>query len=212
MSPWIPFALSVILISAGLGGLYYYNDLETKKIKASLLKTNDFVMGLDKRVAILEDKLTKSDANADNAGSSITGKLINLENRLNTAEKSVAKNNKGMSWNSNRIGKQNTSMETLETSVNEMEDSVTEVSASVDTQKRTVSSNTIEIQALADKVGTSVSTVNGMDKRVSTNTQSIEAIDAHRGRLGSAIQKVQGDTARLLRLYQKDNPSAKRVH
>ena len=51
-----------------------------------------------------------------------------------------------------------------------------------------------------------------MDKRVSTNTQSIEAIDAHRGRLGSAIQKVQGDTARLIRLYQKDNPSAKRVH
>lgn len=208
VSPWVPFAVSVVLLISGLGGLFYYTDLELKKIHGSQLKTNDYVMGLNKRLTHLEDKISQTDADLSQSGSSITGKLINFESRLNQAEKSVAKNVKSVGWNSSRIGKQVTTLETMEADVDDM-------NVSVSTQQKTVSSNTIQIQALSEKLGASGNInakVTDIGKRVDSNSQSIDTIDAHRSRLGSAIQKVQGDTARLIRLYEKDNPSAKRVH
>lgn len=200
-SPWVPFSFAIVLILATAGGLFYYMDMQFKSVKntleTKLLKTNDFVVAMDKRLKKIEDSISASDADADAQGSSLTSKMLNLESRLATAEKNVG-------WNSSRVAKQVDSITTMESSVSSM-------SATVNSQASKVSANTTRIEELANK-DTGAAAVAELSKKVEANGQAIETIDAHRSRLSSAIQTVQSDTARLIRLYEKDNPSAKRVH
>lgn len=199
-SPWIPFVISFFLIAGAAGGLFYYMDMQFKNLEGKLLKTNDFVINMDKRLKSIEDTIADSDAQAEQAGSSLTSKMLNLESRMSKAEK-------GIGWNSSRIGKQESTMESLNSSVSN-------VSSSMNAQASKISGNTSKIAELNSKFDT----LSGQDPtaalsaQVQSNQQAIETIDAHRSRMSSAIQQVQSDVARLIRLYEKDNPSAKRVH
>lgn len=216
-SPWIPFIVSIVLIAVTAGGLFFYMDEQFKKIEASILKTNDFVLDMNQRLKKIEGDITASDAEAEQAGSSLTSKVMNLESRLAEAEKSV-------SWNSSRTTKQIADIEAMQATVNQASDSikgmqstVNQLSDSINSQASKVSSNTIKIAEQADKITALANKEDGsaavtaLTQKVETNTQAIQTIDAHRTRLSEAIQKVQADTARLIRLYEKDNPTATRV-
>jgi len=217
LSPWIPFIVSFVLIAVTAAGLFFYMDEQFKKMEASLLKTNDFVLDMNQRLKKIEGDITASDAEAEQAGSSLTSKVMNLESRLAETEKSV-------SWNSSRITKQITDSEGIQTTVNQVSNNMKEVqstlnqlSENVSSQASKVSNNTIKIAEQADKIAALTNKEDGsaaltaLTQKVETNTQAIGTIDAHRTRLSEAIQKVQADTARLIRLYEKDNPTATRV-
>lgn len=199
-SPWIPFVISFLLIAGAAGGLFYYMDMQFKNLEGKLLKTNDFVINMDKRLKTIEDNIAASDAEAEEAGSSLTSKVMNLEARMVKAEK-------GIGWNSSRIGKQESTMESLNSSVRD-------VNSSMNAQASKISGNTSKIAELNSKFDTlsGEDPTAALSAQVHSNQQAIETIDAHRSRMSSAIQQVQSDVARLIRLYEKDNPSAKRVH
>lgn len=195
-SPWIPFMISFVLIAGAAGGLFYYMDEQFKKIEASILKTNDFVLDMNQRLKKIEGDIAASDAQANQEGSSLTSKMMNLESRLTSAEKNIG-------WNSSRVSKQVTDIENMQATVND-------VSANVSSQSSKISANTAKITELANKEDGSAAVVE-LSQKIESNSQAIQTIDAHRTRLSDAIQKVQSDTARLIRLYEKDNPTAKRV-
>lgn len=195
-SPWIPFMISFVLIAGSAAGLFYYMDEQFKKIEASILKTNDFVLDMNQRLKKIEGDIAASDAQADQAGSSLTSKMMNLESRVSAAEKSIG-------WNSSRVSKQVTDIESMQTSVSD-------VNTSVNKQSDKISDNSAKIAELSNKEDSSAA-ITELNQKVESNAQAIQTIDAHRTRLSDAIQKVQSDTARLIRLYEKDNPSAKRV-
>jgi len=195
-SPWVPFIISFLLIAGSAGGLFYYMDEQFKKIEASILKTNDFVLDMNQRLKKIEGDIAASDAEADQEGSSLTSKMLNLESRVSKAEKNVG-------WNSSRISKQITDIENMQSTVDQ-------VSSSVSSQSSKISANTAKIAELANKEDGSAA-VTALGQQIEANKQAIDTIDAHRTRLSAAIQKVQSDTARLIRLYEKDNPTAKRV-
>ncbi len=199
-SPWIPFSVSVVLLAATAGGLFYYMDQQIKSlqgIETKLLKTNEFVLAMDKRLKKIEDSIASSDAEAEAAGSSLTSKMLNLESRMSEAEK-------GIGWNSSRINKQTTSVETIETRLSEL-------SSSVNSQSSKITENSNKIAQLSNQENPAEALTAQLSEQVESNRQAIETMDAHRSRMSSAIQKVQADVARLIRLYEKDNPSAKRV-
>jgi chromosome segregation ATPase len=190
-SPWIPFAISLLLLLACVGGLFFYIDTQFKSLESKLLKTNDFVIAMDKRLKNIEGTINSS----NNEDASMGAKLLNLESRVSKAEKSVG-------WNASRIEKQITATE-------EVQSSVSGVSSKVNSQGSNISTNTTKIAELEQ--ATSQDPSAALAEKVQTNTRAIETIDAHRSRMSSAIQKVQSDVARLIRLYEKDNPTAKRV-
>ncbi len=195
-SPWVPFSIAFILILGVAGGLFFYMDMQFKNLEGKLLKTNDFVIKMDERLKKIEGSIADSDAQAQAEGSSLTSRLISLESR-------VSKLNKEAQWNSSRIDKQ-------EGAVDEVKSSVSSVTSSVQAQSSKISSNTFEIQALKQNSGPSPDVTNLVSK-VEANAQAIDTIDAHRSRMSSTIQQIQQDVARLIRLYEKDNPTAKRV-
>lgn len=195
-SPWVPFSIALVLILAVAGGLFFYMDMQFKNLEGKLLKTNDFVIKMDERLKKIEDNISQSDAQAQAEGSSLTSRLMSLENR-------VTKANKDIQWNNSRIEKQ-------ESATEEVKSSVSSVSSSVQAQNSKISANTSEIEALKANSGPNPDVAN-LTAKVEANAQAIETIDAHRSRMSSAIQQIQSDVARLIRLYEKDNPTAKRV-
>src|SRR5690606_643091 len=134
---WIPFMISFVLIAGAAGGLFYYMDEQFKKIEASILKTNDFVLDMNQRLKKIEGDIAASDAQANQEGSSLTSKMMNLEARLTSAEKNIG-------WNSSRVSKQVTDIENMQATVND-------VSTNVSNQSSKISANTAKINELANK-------------------------------------------------------------
>ncbi len=212
ISPWIPFAITFLLITAVAAGLFFFIDSKFDESQTSLLKTNNFVVALDTRLKKIEDNIAQSDAQANAEGSSLTGKLMNLETRIIEAEKNIESNKASTSRQASAVEEIRSSVNQVSNNLSDQNSKITANSTKVEALSQQITSVTNTANAASSAATTASNSVETLDQKVQSNTQAIETIDAHRTRMSSAIQSTQADVARLIRLYEKDNPEVKRVH
>jgi len=204
-SPWLPASLFFIVLFIATSGLSYFIKMEFDKVhkqfktaETTLINIQSTFTDLESRVKNIEDTININDAEANKAGKSITSKIVSIESRITKSEKNIG-------WNSSRLNKQKTTIE-------EYPNNLTNLESTLNTQIAEQNLSLSAFEEKLDRINEVEEIASKVEKDIASNKKNILTMEQQTKGLSTSIQKIQGDIARFIRLYEKEKPTVKRVH